>query len=272
MRRTLLGFSPLLALSFASPSFAAGDPTGVWLDDSGRGAIEIKSCGKSYCGHVVWTRDTSDAKGCGRQMIGDVTSSDGSVFDGGWIYSPERKKNYDVELKPLSGDRLQVTGYAGVKLFSKTFVWTRAPGDLKRCDQLQEAKSESLKPIETAAVDPAPKAIAAPAKTLTDEPQKQEQAATLPQPPARAPSEPVKVVPAPEPAATPQSAPDVPTQDAKAAPSKNDTSDEGDRRETETADNDKPAIDLDKIFTRTKGGDCKLDLPWVKLEFSCEQK
>ena len=36
-----------------------------------------------------------------------------NTWDGGWIYNPEKKKTYDVELTPLDDNRLRVKGYAG---------------------------------------------------------------------------------------------------------------------------------------------------------------
>src|SRR5512136_1780450 len=82
----------VLPLSAAN---AAGDPTGVWMNDTGRGAIEIKPCGAALCGHVVWVKDTSDTKGCGRQIIGNAAKVDSGTWDNGWIYSPEKKQKYD---------------------------------------------------------------------------------------------------------------------------------------------------------------------------------
>lgn len=117
----------------AAAARAAGDPTGVWINDTGRGAIEIKNCGSALCGHVVWVKDLSDTKGCGRQIIGNAAKVGNGVWDNGWIYSPEKKQKYDVELKPLSNGTLQVTGYAGTKFFSKKMIWKPAPADLVRC-------------------------------------------------------------------------------------------------------------------------------------------
>ena len=54
-------------------AWAASDPRGVWIDDKGRGGVEIKDCGAKLCGHIVWARDEADRnKGCGKQVIGDV--------------------------------------------------------------------------------------------------------------------------------------------------------------------------------------------------------
>jgi uncharacterized protein (DUF2147 family) len=127
------------ALLTAGAANAASAPVGVWLTDSGRGAVEIKECGDSLCGRAVWLRDKTDVKGCGKEIIGEVKHVGGGVWDNGWVYSPERKKKYDVELKQVSDDKLRVKGYAGSKFFSKTMIWTRAPADLERCDAVQEA-------------------------------------------------------------------------------------------------------------------------------------
>ena len=66
-------------------------------------------------------------------MIGDVKPAGGGVWDGGWIYDPEEKAKYQVELTPMGRDRLQVLGYLGVKMFGETMIWTRAPAGMKEC-------------------------------------------------------------------------------------------------------------------------------------------
>ena len=122
------------AITFpAASAQAASSPKGVWMNDTGRGAIEIKSCGNALCGHVVWVKATGDEKGCGKQIIGEAQPAGAGHWDNGWIYSPEQKRRYDVELTPLSETRLRVVGYAGTKFFSKTMIWTKAPDDLQRC-------------------------------------------------------------------------------------------------------------------------------------------
>jgi uncharacterized protein (DUF2147 family) len=217
IERHVLRISALAALLLAaSPAMAADEPLGVWVNDTGRGAIEIKPCGDKLCGHVVWVKDTADGEGCGRQIIGDLTSSGSGVWGGddAWIYSPEKKKKYDVEVTPQKDGTLKVMGYAGVKFLSKTMVWTKAPADLVRCST-QEA--------------------AAPAPGSAD----------------------------PKGAETKEAAPG-----DKAAP-KTD--------ETNVAKNDKESVDLEglkeqfgDVFKRDGKGNCKVDLPWVKVDFECK--
>jgi uncharacterized protein (DUF2147 family) len=230
------------ALVVGTPAFAAAsadpiaDPIGVWINDTGRGAVEIKPCGAGLCGHVVWVKDQNDSGGCGRQIIGDAAPVGAGTWDNGWIYSPERKKKYDVELT-MNGDKLKVKGYAGTKLFSKTMIWTRAPADLVRCGTTEA----SAKPAQsTAAVAPAAtdsKASSKPdTKTATAEPA-----------PAPVPSANDKTAAAPVPAPEEEQG----------------TEDGPDMAQLSDA--------LGDFLKKGPDGKCKLDLPWVKVNFSCDK-
>ncbi len=143
----LIGFTSLATPAAANPSEA-----GIWFDDSGKGAVEIAPCGPKLCGRIVWLRDPLNAEGnplvdrynpnparrttpiCGLQILGGLQAMPEGSWDAGWIYDPKTGSAYDAAIKLVRADQLQVTGYKGVKLFSKSFVWTRAPDDLPRCD------------------------------------------------------------------------------------------------------------------------------------------
>jgi uncharacterized protein (DUF2147 family) len=132
-------------------AWAASDPRGVWIDDKGRGGVEIKDCGAKLCGHIVWARGEADSdKGCGKQIIGDVAPQGGGLWDNGWIYDPDSDKKYDLELKLLDDNRLRVRGYAGVKFFSRSMIWTRAPADIKRCTAVGNKAADLVRPGEQA--------------------------------------------------------------------------------------------------------------------------
>lgn len=136
----------MLAVAMLGTAFAgsamAQSPVGVWLDDTGRGAVEIVECGQGkLCGKLVWIKNSKNSKACGTPILGEVGKVGGS-WDNGWIYSPEKDAKYDVELTPSGSDKLIVLGYAGSKLLSKEMTWTRAPANLQRCDRPQiEAKA-----------------------------------------------------------------------------------------------------------------------------------
>lgn len=234
-------------LALSAPGARAADaPLGVWIDDTGRGAVEIKECGKGkLCGRLVWLQDTKNAKACGTAILGDVAKVGGS-WDGGWIYSPEKNAKYDVELTPEGSDKLTVLGYAGTKLFSKEMTWTRAPADLKRCD-VQEAKADVAAPA--AAAGPR-SATAAPVVTSSNGK------------PADGPA----VVPIDKAAADKAAAsePSGSTQTAKPADTKTaDASDVTEPRPQATA---RPA-------TRKRAHKreiCRVDAPFVRVEFYCD--
>lgn len=124
---------------------------GVWIDDTGKGAVEIRVCGDRLCGNIVWLQNPLGTNGkplmdgynpevtkrtraiCGLPVIGDLRRQSEGGWDEGWIYDPKVGESYDVAVRLVSRDRLQVTGYKGLKIFSKTFTWNRAPADLPRC-------------------------------------------------------------------------------------------------------------------------------------------
>jgi uncharacterized protein (DUF2147 family) len=132
-------------------------PFGVWMDHTGRGAVRISDCDGRLCGHVAWVKDAKDAEGCGEQIIGDVKPIGGNTWDNGWIWDPDRGEKFDVEIKPVSQNKLRVMGYAGIKWLSETMTWQRAASDLQTCDKPAteaKAKPDTEKPATAAtAVD-----------------------------------------------------------------------------------------------------------------------
>jgi len=288
MRRVSVIASAIAASSLlpaaAVTAAPASDPTGIWINDTGRGAIEIKPCGNALCGNVVWVKDTTDAKGCGKQIIGNAAPVGGGLWDNGWIYSPERGRKYNVELKPLADGTLRVTGYAGMKFLSKTMIWTRAPADLQLCGQTdKQIEAKSGQPIDAkpdskaatstqakpssnpqVAIITPPASAPAPAVTPTDKPDAKPSAheTASPQPEANA-NEAAKPKGEPPAAASKDAKPDVSQKNEETA-----SADDGASSELGDKLND---LGLGKVFTKTKSGKCKLDLPWVKITLNCEQ-
>jgi uncharacterized protein (DUF2147 family) len=264
---------PAAAVLILAPAsaFAGSDPTGIWMNDTGRGAVEIKPCGDAMCGNVVWVKSASDASGCGKPVIGNVKSVGGGRWDNGWIYSPENARKYDVELTPLSNGNLKVLGYAGMKFLSKTMIWKPAPKDLQLCGQT-EAKTQAK--TET----PAAKNAVITTASITPLP-----AAATPTPVVRsAAADPVTATPAANDAKTTEAqAPTAPADQTKSADTNNSASDD----QTASGDDDKNNgiadalgklkigdLSMDKVLTKTKSGKCKLDTPWFKVTLNCPQE
>jgi len=147
-----------MALSSSAPAAGGGGELGVWFNDSGRGAVEIRPCGtggreaNKLCGFIVWLKNPNFKDGrplfdgynsdpskrhrpiCGLPVLGNLQRSSEGGYDFGWVYDPEQGQSFDAAIQLRSADRLIMTGYKGVKFFSKSFVWKRAPADLPRCD------------------------------------------------------------------------------------------------------------------------------------------
>lgn len=133
----------------------APEVTGVWIDHTGRGAIEITPCGTRLCGYIFWVKDLVLKNGqpvidannpdpkrrnqpiCGTQILIDLEKEKparlGHIWGGGSIYDPERGEKFDAEIKLASANELTVVGYLGFKFMGETFTWRRAPAELVRC-------------------------------------------------------------------------------------------------------------------------------------------
>lgn len=149
-----------LAITASANAAQADQPeVGLWYDDTGRGAVELVPCGAKLCGRIAWLKETVNAEGqplvdrlnpnparrttpiCGLQVIGDVQKLPEGSWDQGWIYDPKTGSSYNVALTLQGPDQLKVTGYKGIKLLSKSFIWTRAPDGLPRCNGTGAAKA-----------------------------------------------------------------------------------------------------------------------------------
>lgn len=147
--RLLTTAATAAVLVSAASANESPDPRGVWIDHTGRGAVEIVDCDGALCGRVVWLKDAKNEEACGVQILGDVQPAGRGVWDKGWIYDPEQDAKFSVELKPVGADKLRVLGYLGTKLFSETMVWQRAPADLQRCST--EETTAALAPADRGA-------------------------------------------------------------------------------------------------------------------------
>jgi uncharacterized protein (DUF2147 family) len=135
-KRALASAAVAAATFFTASASQANDATGIWIDHTGRGAVEIVNCGSNLCGRVVWLQDAANGEACGMQIIGNAKPVGGGRWDNGWIYDPDAGSRYSVEITPLGGGRLKVMGYSGSKFLSETMIWRRAPSNLKRCNSI----------------------------------------------------------------------------------------------------------------------------------------
>ncbi len=136
----------MLAGGAVAQQAPAADVTGVWIDHTGQGAVEIAPCStlggnagaNRICGRVVWLknpehRSVSGKRVCGAQVLGDLRREGRNLWDSGWIYNPEDEERFSAALELASVDTLKVTGYLGIKLLGETFTWRRATTSLESC-------------------------------------------------------------------------------------------------------------------------------------------
>jgi uncharacterized protein (DUF2147 family) len=131
----------------AAPPAAQIAQAGVWLDHTGKGAIELSPCGQSLCGTIVWLKSGVDRSGkpltdtlnpsaskrrqpiCGLQIIGGLVQQRDGSWDKGKIYDPEKGQSFDLAIETKDVNHLVIIGYEGLRLFSERYVWTRVPAD-----------------------------------------------------------------------------------------------------------------------------------------------
>lgn len=141
----------LAACLAAAPAIASQALTGLWLDQSGRAAIDIERCGTSVCGTILWLKEpltpagqpktdihNTDAnlqsrKICGLTMLyGFVPDADGG-WKNGFIYDPVSGKTYNANIHLAPDGTLAVRGYWQYTFLGKSQTWTRPPAPLPKC-------------------------------------------------------------------------------------------------------------------------------------------
>lgn len=147
-----IGLGVALASGIPVSANAAPREVGIWIDDSGDGAVKIDICGDKLCGRIVWLRNLLNDQGvpkhdrhnpdegkrnrpiCGLPVLGELSPVAEGGFDNGWVYDPKEGKSYTVAIAANGPDKLTVTGYMGVKFLGKSFTWTRAQQALPSCN------------------------------------------------------------------------------------------------------------------------------------------
>ena len=131
-----------LALVLVAAAAEAQGPargvTGVWIDHTGQGAVEIGPAGTACAGASSGSRTPTHKSRsghliCGTQILGDLHARSNNTWESGWIYNPEDEERFSAEIKLKNDNTLLVTGYLGIKLLGETYTWKRAKTHLARC-------------------------------------------------------------------------------------------------------------------------------------------
>ncbi|MGD1841979.1 MAG: DUF2147 domain-containing protein [Thermonemataceae bacterium] len=135
----LLFFQKVYAVN---PITKADDILGTWINEEKKVGFEIYKRGSQYYAKIVWLatptvhgkpktdENNPDPAKRSQPLIGTVIlkslAYEDSEWKGGTIYNPKEGKTFDVYLKLTSQNKLEVIGYKGSRLFSKTQHWYRA--------------------------------------------------------------------------------------------------------------------------------------------------
>lgn len=114
MKKLVLAAALILS---AGTAFAADPVEGIWKtkpDDNGNfGYVQVVPCGPAFCGTLIQSFDTAGAplesENVGKLIIWDMVAYGDGVYDDGKIWSPDRDKTYNSDMK-LTGNKLAVRG------------------------------------------------------------------------------------------------------------------------------------------------------------------
>lgn len=109
--------SIVAAAVFGAGAVLADPVEGLWMtkpDDNGNfGHVQIKPCGAAFCGTLVKAFDSAgkqvESPNIGKRIVWDMVAYPDGLYDDGKIWSPDRDKTYDSDMR-LSGKTLKVRG------------------------------------------------------------------------------------------------------------------------------------------------------------------
>jgi uncharacterized protein (DUF2147 family) len=135
MNRTAFAWAGalLVALTGAAVAQKAGDPTGLWLTETGDSKVRIARCGAGYCGTLASVSgpgldsQNPDAALKGRKLVGvQIMNANRPKGDGfeGTLYNPKDGKTYAGSMILKGPNTVEVSGCV-LSVFCKTQTWKR---------------------------------------------------------------------------------------------------------------------------------------------------
>lgn len=130
--RPLLFTLAAALLAFATTASAAdNDLFGVWRNPKNSVHVDIRPCGVSACGYVIWASAKAQAdarRGSGVELVGLQLLRDFAPAKDGWrgkVFVPDHNLTLTGAARPLDPEHLEAKGCLVRNLLCKTQVWTR---------------------------------------------------------------------------------------------------------------------------------------------------
>lgn len=137
----IIAISAALLAAPSARAQGAGEPTGVWLTQSGDARVKVSKCGGGICGVIVGLKDPIDPA-TGKPQVDDKNPNPGlkkrpmiglPLFNGmkptapskwsGQIYNADDGGTYESSISVNGSDALRVEGCVGALCGGET--WTR---------------------------------------------------------------------------------------------------------------------------------------------------
>jgi len=134
-------FSILAALALvlspaASAAQAAPDGLfGVWRNPKDSVHLDIRSCGESACGYVVWASAKAQAdarRGSGKELVGLQLLRDFTHGKGAWrgrVFVPDLNRTLAGSARRVDDGHLEAQGCLLAGILCKRQIWTRVAED-----------------------------------------------------------------------------------------------------------------------------------------------
>jgi uncharacterized protein (DUF2147 family) len=143
------------ALCFLSDSVAASAstpiPSGVWLWDDGRAAVEFHACGEALCARIVWVIQEAvqnappllDTKNpdpalrnrriCGLDYITAVKRTKEGDWKNGRVYDFNDGSSYDLDIDTVEPAQVKMRGYKGFRMLGANLTLVVPKTTLPAC-------------------------------------------------------------------------------------------------------------------------------------------
>lgn len=130
MRHLLLSLAVIAGLAGATQASAA-DLYGRWKNPKNSVHVDIRPCGESACGYVVWASEKAkeDARrGSGQELVGMQLLRDFKPTATGWrgkVFVPDLNRTFSGAARLKDDKHMEAKGCLFAGVLCKEQVWTR---------------------------------------------------------------------------------------------------------------------------------------------------
>ena len=130
MKHLLLSLAVIAGLAGATQASAA-DLYGRWKNPKNSVHVDIRPCGESACGYVVWASEKAqeDARrGSGKELVGMQLLRDFKPSGKGWrgkVFVPDLNRTFSGAARLKDDEHMEAKGCLVAGVLCKEQVWTR---------------------------------------------------------------------------------------------------------------------------------------------------